>query len=215
VSFSAVLDVQEVPQKRTVHSPAELAALSSAFPPGLRFCCIDDSLSSLRLLEFHIRRWCQPSEVHTFGSHEADVEVFLSQASRNADIVILDQHLLYSHEHLGTDLVRKLLARGYGGMVCIRSADDSAEDVALYARSGAHCSFGKDLLGQEVMEQLKAIYVQLRRSSQLLSATTLNLHVRDSSTSNIPFSTTRTSPQITPASTDACFFLPGCVYDLE
>lgn len=27
---------------------------------------------------------------------------------------------------------------------------------------------------------------------------TLNLHLRDSSTSNIPFSTTRTSPQITP-----------------
>jgi hypothetical protein len=81
--------------------------------------------------------------------------------------VVVDQHLVYSQNYLGTDLVRQLLSRGFRGMMCIRSADDSSEDATLYARAGAHCSFGKDLLGQDVMEQLKYTYVQLQRAGQL------------------------------------------------
>lgn len=44
--------------------------------------------------------------------------------------------------YYGTDLLRQLLAHGYRGLACIRSANDSADDRARYAACGAHCTIG-------------------------------------------------------------------------
>eukprot|EP00668_Euglena_longa_P010730 GGOE01013007.1.p1 GENE.GGOE01013007.1~~GGOE01013007.1.p1 ORF type:complete len:560 (-),score=116.12 GGOE01013007.1:676-2355(-) len=133
------------------------------FPAGLSFVVMDDSLCAQRLLEFHIRRSCNPGEVRCFGADEGDVVLFLQAAQCRADIVITDQHLEYSQTYLGTDLVRQLVANGFPGLLCIRSGDDSAEDRAKYAESGAHCSFAKDVPGAQLMEELKRAYVQLKQ----------------------------------------------------
>eukprot|EP00667_Euglena_gracilis_P008154 EG_transcript_8240 len=97
VRFSATLDAMTVTQ---LHSPRGTAAWSGSssaeqFPPGLRFCCLDDSKAALRLLDFHLRQWCAPSAVHLFGSNEEEVRGFVAFALEHADVVILDQHLQF------------------------------------------------------------------------------------------------------------------------
>eukprot|EP00667_Euglena_gracilis_P004097 EG_transcript_4111 len=169
VRFSATLDALPVgpssaPSGGGARGNAYAWCASSAaeqFPPALRFCCIDDSPAALRLLDLHIRRWCAPSAVHLFGHSEEDVHRFVPFALEHADVVIVDQYLGFSQTYLGTDLVRQLCQSGFAGLVCVRSADDGAEDHAEFHRAGAHCCFGKDVLGWQLMEDLKAAYVQL------------------------------------------------------
>eukprot|EP00667_Euglena_gracilis_P020531 EG_transcript_22274 len=91
-----------------------------------------------------------------------EVGAFLSDALQQADIAILDQHLQFldsSTTYTGTDLCRQLLGHGFRGLVCIRSGDDAPEDQALYTASGAHCSFGKDVPGAKLVQQLKTTYM--------------------------------------------------------
>eukprot|EP00668_Euglena_longa_P039134 GGOE01050351.1.p1 GENE.GGOE01050351.1~~GGOE01050351.1.p1 ORF type:complete len:376 (-),score=104.81 GGOE01050351.1:708-1784(-) len=162
VHFQVTVDTILVPVDR---EPAEIhdsEAPAHQFPPGLSYALIDDSTCAQRLLEFYIRSWCDPAEVHSFGTMEADVALFQETALQHADIVITDQHLQYSQTYLGTDLVRQLLANGFPGLLCIRSGDDSPEDRAKYAESGAHCSFAKDLPGSQLVEELKQAYLQLQ-----------------------------------------------------
>eukprot|EP00667_Euglena_gracilis_P005485 EG_transcript_5524 len=135
----------------------------TAFPPprDLRFCCIDDSPAARRLLALHIQRSFPAATVHCFGASEADIASFLATAAVDADVVILDQHLEFKDEMTyGTDLVKELVAGGFGGLVCIRSANDSPEDCAHYTASGAHCVLGKDMLGPRMMEELAAAYAR-------------------------------------------------------
>eukprot|EP00667_Euglena_gracilis_P004701 EG_transcript_4727 len=132
------------------------------FPAGLTFAVLDDSDCARSLVEFHVRQWCDPSEVLCFGASEADVPLFLDVAPRQAHVIILDQQLEYSRTYLGTDLVRQLLAKGFPGLICIRSGDDAADDRAKYAESGAHCSLAKDLTGPQLAEELKRAYVRRR-----------------------------------------------------
>eukprot|EP00667_Euglena_gracilis_P016388 EG_transcript_17137 len=123
---------------------------------------MDDSKPALRLLDLHLRKWCSPSSVHLFGHSEEEVQRFVPFAMDHADVVILDQVLEFSRTYYGTDLVRQLCERGFPGLVCIRSANDAAEDWERFRRAGAHCCFGKDVLGSQMTEELKAAYVQLR-----------------------------------------------------
>eukprot|EP00667_Euglena_gracilis_P002239 EG_transcript_2236 len=134
------------------------AAVAGPFPAGLRFAVLDDSRAARQLLQFHIASWCSPAVVRCFGEREEDVEAFFAAAVKEADIVILDQHLDYTQTYLGSDLVRRLTEAQYGGFICLRSANDTVEDQALYMRSGAHCSFGKDLPGKQLMAELKDAY---------------------------------------------------------
>eukprot|EP00668_Euglena_longa_P046916 GGOE01062665.1.p2 GENE.GGOE01062665.1~~GGOE01062665.1.p2 ORF type:complete len:172 (+),score=60.43 GGOE01062665.1:1471-1986(+) len=136
-----------------------LRALGNEFPDGLTIFCLDDSASSRRLMEFHLGRWCPTAVVQTFGASEEDIEVFVTEALVHADIVIMDQNLEFSVTHHGTDLCQRLLREGFAGLICIRSSDDSREDEARYASFGAHCSFGKDMLGAKMVQRLKAVYV--------------------------------------------------------
>eukprot|EP00667_Euglena_gracilis_P005215 EG_transcript_5246 len=164
VRFTAELDVLVVPRpaSRSFHAWSDDSSSSLIeFPSGLRYCCLDDSASALRLLELHIRTWCAPSKVHLLGHSEEDVHGFVPFALHNADIVILDQHLEFSKTYYGTDLVQHLCEQRFGGLLCIRSANDSEEDRERFRQAGAHCCFGKDMAGSRMMEELKAAFIRL------------------------------------------------------
>eukprot|EP00667_Euglena_gracilis_P004969 EG_transcript_4998 len=164
VRFCATLDAATVSQPPSSRGTLAWSGSSSVeqFPSGLRFCCLDDSKPALRLLDFHIRKWCEPSTVHLFGYTEEEVRGFVAFALEHADVVILDQHMHFSCTYLGTDLVRQLRTRGFPGLICVRSANDGEADCERYRRAGAHCCFGKDVVGSMMMEQLKSAYVQLK-----------------------------------------------------
>eukprot|EP00668_Euglena_longa_P028552 GGOE01035826.1.p1 GENE.GGOE01035826.1~~GGOE01035826.1.p1 ORF type:complete len:705 (+),score=194.88 GGOE01035826.1:149-2116(+) len=157
VTFRASVEAEVVSDEPIALATTERSAMM-AFPEGLRFAVLDDSRAARQLLQFHITSWCSPSAVHCFGEKEEDVEEFFRVAVAEADIVILDQHLVYSQSFLGTDIVQQLMEAGYSGFICLRSANDSVEDQVLYVQSGAHCCFGKDLPGKQLMASLKEAY---------------------------------------------------------
>eukprot|EP00667_Euglena_gracilis_P003018 EG_transcript_3026 len=161
VLFIASLEACElVPVTPPVSGRPSLPSATSP-PSGLCFCCIDDSRPAQRLLTHHIQRSFPSATVHSFGATPAEVAHFLSTAGTAADVVILDQHL--ENEGVttyGTDLLQRLIANSYAGLACIHSANDSPEDRAVYAASGAHCTLGKDMLGARMMEELAAAYAR-------------------------------------------------------
>eukprot|EP00667_Euglena_gracilis_P003172 EG_transcript_3181 len=162
VTFCASVEVEVVVDKAEVPTTPTLSLAPVPFPAGLRFTVLDDSLTSQRLLQHHIAKSCDPGAVRCFGEVEEDMEAFVTATLAEADIAILDQNLQYATPRLGTDVAQRLVRSGFAGFICLRSANDSAEDRALYMRSGAHCCFGKDLLGRQLMDELKAAYCLFR-----------------------------------------------------
>eukprot|EP00667_Euglena_gracilis_P005188 EG_transcript_5220 len=160
VTFAGMLDaeVSEVPIAVAVADGRQSPSSLPAFPAGLRFVILDDSLAAQRLLKFHIEKWCAPASVVCLGAGAADVSAFMAGAFA-ADIIVLDQHLDWDDgAYLGSDLVRELRQLRFDGFVCIRSAEDGPSDQALYWRAGANCSLGKDLLGPVMVQQLQLAY---------------------------------------------------------
>eukprot|EP00667_Euglena_gracilis_P002989 EG_transcript_2995 len=162
VTFCASVEVEVVTDKTEVPETPTLSLTPVPFPAGLRFTVLDDSVTSQRLLQFHIAKSCAPSAMRCFGEVEEDMEAFVTATLAEADIAILDQNLQYATPRLGTDVAQRLVRSGFTGFICLRSANDSAEDRELYMRSGAHCCFGKDLLGRQLMDELKAAYCLFR-----------------------------------------------------
>eukprot|EP00667_Euglena_gracilis_P017681 EG_transcript_18676 len=92
-----------------------------------------------------------------------------------ADVVIVDQHLVWGCEEvLGSNLVHQLRRLRYAGFICIRSADDGPNDQALYRQAGANCSVGKDVLGHVMIRQLGAAYDEFMKQQQMVSAVVPN-----------------------------------------
>eukprot|EP00668_Euglena_longa_P036242 GGOE01046580.1.p1 GENE.GGOE01046580.1~~GGOE01046580.1.p1 ORF type:complete len:493 (-),score=84.55 GGOE01046580.1:483-1961(-) len=164
VTFRASVEVDVLPEEPLAPTASNGPA-AAQFPHGLCFAILDDSLAARRLLQFHITTWCSPGTVRCFGEREEDIDAFCITAAAEADIVILDQNLAYSQLHLGSDIARKLVQSGFAGFICLRSANDSTEDQALYLRSGAHCCFGKDLLGRQLMTELMQHYCRFREGA--------------------------------------------------
>eukprot|EP00667_Euglena_gracilis_P004116 EG_transcript_4133 len=166
VTFAAVLaaDVVADPSAKPDGAPAAVPSPCHAAADGdpVRVFILDDSRVARRLLEYYVRQHFNVDVVRCFGAQEADLAVFLAEAPDNADIVIIDQNLEFSTSRLGTDLVEQLHQSDFPGLICIRSANDGPEDRAGYARSGAHCSFGKDVPGAVLMAELGAAYQRHR-----------------------------------------------------
>ena len=126
---------------------------SSVLPPDLRIYCIDDSAPMRRWLEHCFSGF---GAVAVFGEQLADVERFVAAALADGDIVVCDQNLEYEGGAvLGTDLVHRLVADGFRGLLCIHSANDAKEDVAHYLASGAHVTVGKGTPPKEMVKALK------------------------------------------------------------
>jgi len=173
VVFRAVLDSSEPVNARRVSAPSDRYVVDAfhppgppsditdldAIPPNTSIFVLDDSGSSRQILELQLRHAFPGVQVTVLGAQESDIELFTAMAAGEAAIVILDQHLEYSGgSHLGTTVAERLRKLGYSGMICIRSADDSPEDQALYTAAGAHCFFCKDLPGKEMVRRLAAAY---------------------------------------------------------
>eukprot|EP00667_Euglena_gracilis_P004443 EG_transcript_4468 len=175
ITFQAVCVAQVVqaPRRGSVTLPKQLL---DAFPSNLTFYIIDDSAPARRLLASCLTRTAAPAVVHSFGATPQDVHQFVAAASQDGDIVICDQHLDYGDQHyLGTDLVRALRDRGFQGLLCMRSADMGEHDRLLYYSCGAHCAFGKEELCKDVVDHIKAAYVELKGLHRSLSPGTVSL----------------------------------------
>eukprot|EP00667_Euglena_gracilis_P006499 EG_transcript_6555 len=139
-------------------SPSQRVDLSVL--EGQKILCIDDSPIARQLLLNGL-----PARtgalVEVFGETRHEVEEFLEEAVAAADIVVLDQHLDFGGPTvLGTDLVRRLRAEQFLGLICIRSADADGEDVEQYLAAGAHCVVGKDASILELAQQLATAHLQ-------------------------------------------------------
>ena len=155
----------------------------SAFPSNLKICCIDDSPTAQRLLHHNLVAWAQTEDVRVFGQTVREVDLFVSEVLAGAHIAILDQHLEYGGDSnvLGTDIARRLVAQGYSGLMCIRSANMASVDQEHYAQAGAHCWFGKDMIMKEMVKALKAAYLD-----SIVRETSLDSSPRDTSLERTP-----------------------------
>eukprot|EP00668_Euglena_longa_P007008 GGOE01008371.1.p1 GENE.GGOE01008371.1~~GGOE01008371.1.p1 ORF type:complete len:677 (-),score=200.43 GGOE01008371.1:758-2674(-) len=134
---------------------------------GLRIVCLDDSLVARRLLE-HILRLHLPScTVEVFGSDAQEIRSFMCASLDHADMVIVDNHLIYKDaQFLGTQLLSELFQNGYCGFACMRSANAAPEDQVQYFASGAHCCLGKDIGPREMVSRLQASYLEFCHTIQ-------------------------------------------------
>uniref|UniRef100_A0A7S1NJI5 Response regulatory domain-containing protein n=1 Tax=Eutreptiella gymnastica TaxID=73025 RepID=A0A7S1NJI5_9EUGL len=130
------------------------------FPPGVHIACLDDSAMSLFILRAHLDKYPGAPTVTTFGSGgPKDVALFLEHSIRDANIVILDYHLDYpGAETTGVEVLKQLQRSGFQGLVCIRSANSSAEDNERYLSAGFHCPLGKELPLAKAIPILAAAY---------------------------------------------------------
>ena len=147
-------------------SPAGPAGPAGLFPPEARFLVLDDSAVARRWMASVLQPVLPPGgAVRTFGRDLADVDRFKRAAGAEGDVVIVDQHLDFSGaDVLGTDVVEELVAAGYRGLVCMRSANASACDVAKYLASGAHCVLPKEARPKDAVALLSREYWKLMRS---------------------------------------------------
>ena len=117
------------------------------FPPNMRVFCIDDSAIARESMACILPSLIPDSIVRTFGENMASVAQFQAAVLEGCDIAILDQHLDYpGAEVLGTSITEYLAKAGFQGLLCIRSANSSEGDEALYCSNSAHCQIGKDML---------------------------------------------------------------------
>ena len=65
------------------------------------------------------------------------------------------------------DLVELLVAKQFQGLICMRSGNASAHDMAKYRNAGAHCIFGKDVSMRKMIEDMKVAYVRHVSDSEL------------------------------------------------
>ena len=170
VTFKLSLIAEAIPE------PSRAARRRWNLPPGLRFHCLDDSGVARRLVVHQVMRHASPGSVRVFGETPDEVLQFVPACMEEpTDVVIIDQNLEYDNgTYLGTDLLEQLVAQGFEGLLCVRSANCSEEDVQLYVRKGAHCILGKDMLGNEMVEAIARAYIMKcesqRQPTTLLAA---------------------------------------------
>ena len=178
VSFTGVMDAQ-VARARPSH------ASDMSVPVGLNVCCIDDNAVARRFMSAQLLTRLPDCTSHVFGETRGDVAAFRQAALEEADIAVLDQNLEYEGETvLGTTIMGELLAAGFQGLLCIRSANTSPPDVDLYERSGAHCVIDKTVPARKMIQQIVTKYKDFR-SSQLSSQGSSRMSLRPGTSRSI------------------------------
>ena len=162
VVFKMAVTVKKAPASHNIEIAASAASLS-AFPEGLTIWCIDDSPSARLLLSTALKNHLRPKVVHVLGEVLEDCEAFVEGAMQDGDIAVLDQNIDFrGRSCLGTDLSRRLVGLGFQGLICIRSANNSTEDAAMYRGSGAHCVLPKDMKLVDMVTMVKQAYLAHR-----------------------------------------------------
>ena len=75
-------------------------------------------------------------------------------------ILICDQNMneYEEGEVLGTTVTKEARARGFKGLICIRSANDDSKSVKSYANAGANAALSKKLKVKELAEEIVVQY---------------------------------------------------------
>jgi DNA-binding NarL/FixJ family response regulator len=109
-----------------------------------------------RLMLHSFKKAANGCTVKVMGEGASDVQRFEEEALNGADILVLDQNLVYPNGTVfGTDIVRRLLNSGYNGFIAIRSANDTEEDHKIFFTSGAHVVLGKDVPAKDMIARLR------------------------------------------------------------
>ena len=148
-------------------STANTGNIAPRFPPNLHVVCIDDSPVARKALESILPQEIAGSVVQVFGETLADVAEYKWCVTEQCDIAIVDQNLSFpGAEVKGTDLIKEILAAGYGGLACVRSANCTDADQREYLECGAHCAIDKDMRWREMAQLLANAYANhVRRPS--------------------------------------------------
>ena len=126
-------------------SIANTGNIAPRFPPNLHVVCIDDSPIARKALESILPQEIAGSVVQVFGETLADVAEYKRCVAEQCDIAIVDQNLSFpGAEVKGTDLIKEILAAGYGGLACVRSANctDADQGSGRYPRAVRPGHFG-------------------------------------------------------------------------
>jgi hypothetical protein len=153
---------QTLPSAESANEVVAIEQDGPVLPVGLCFHFLDDSAVARRLVVSQLMRFAAPVSVKAFGESHFEVEEFVSASINVADIVIMDENLVYaSGTYLGSDLLVQFVEQGFRGLLCTRSANCSAEDVDKYHSKGAHCVLMKDMSGWEMMKSIAHSYRKL------------------------------------------------------
>eukprot|EP00667_Euglena_gracilis_P003698 EG_transcript_3710 len=134
---------------------------TTPLPGTVRIFCLDDSDIARRLMLHSLQTHLPEAEARVFGSTYEDIEEFCSLALKEAEVVVLDQHLQYDGAIVyGTDLISRLVNDGFQGFVVVRSANSDRPSRAQYEACGAHLTIGKDVPGREMVHLLRVNYRQ-------------------------------------------------------
>jgi CheY-like chemotaxis protein len=138
---------------------------TKTFPPPRMFYADDETL--FRMLAKNLIRECGGSQdsVISGESPEEVTKIFpdIMGANPPMDIVILDQHLGKGGDGtdvLGTDIIKKLRNQNYGGVVFVRSGNDSESDKKFYMKSGANAVLGKNQKPKQIKEIVRLLWEQ-------------------------------------------------------
>ena len=119
---------------------ANTGNIAPCFPPNLRVVCINDSPIAHKALESILPQEIAGSVVQVFGKTLAELVEYKRCVAEQCNIAIVDQNLSSpGAEVKGTDLIKEILAAGYGGLACVRSANCTDADQREYLECGAHC----------------------------------------------------------------------------
>ena len=137
------------------------AAELADFPADLHIYCMDDSAGARLTLESLLPCKANTEYVRVFGETPLSWTLFLDEAIRLSNIVIMDQNLDYGTMTIkGMDVVKKLLEAKYSGLMCIRSANDEDHYREEYMAAGAHSVFWKDISVKKMVREMKVAYVR-------------------------------------------------------
>ena len=171
-------------------STANTGNVAPRFPPNLHVVCIDDSPIARKALEGVLPQEIPGSVVQVFGKTLADVPLFKRAVAEQCDIAIVDQNLSFpGAEVKGTDVIKEILAAGYGGLACVRSANCTDADQREYLECGAHCAIDKDMRWREMVQLLANAYANRMPRPSTVATASVSSDVSDTSVSsewNVP-----------------------------
>lgn len=130
---------------------AEVAAMGThpttmPLPNGTAVICIDDDKCTrlqykglVRKLELDPEKCLVLGE--TFDEVKRAPEIVMQHASRYKNVIVITDQNFDEYESgqeaLGTDILEELTAKGFNGLMFVRSGNDSVEDIKFYREKGA------------------------------------------------------------------------------
>mmetsp|Transcript_6239 Transcript_6239/g.12393 ORF Transcript_6239/g.12393 Transcript_6239/m.12393 type:complete len:915 (+) Transcript_6239:47-2791(+) len=137
----------------------------------LKICCVEDERLIRKMYQrVLLRKFSKDSII--LGESVKEVKGATSRImAANCDAVILDQNLVYSDAHiLGTDLCKDLRAKGFLGVILMRSANTEKSDVDIYLGAGADGYLPKSYTSSQIAREIEAAVHERKQELMLARA---------------------------------------------